>query len=69
MIWFGGYDTSFIRKNFIGYSDFSTKQIHRHVVYLPLTSSYYWQVKLNGVHVTPPKWKSKNSSFMKPEVN
>lgn len=28
MIWFGGYDTSFIKRNFRGYQAFSNVQIH-----------------------------------------
>jgi len=51
MIWFGGYSTKFIKKNFRGYRNLSTDKIHAMITHLPITSTYYWQVSLQGVHV------------------
>ena len=50
MAWFGGYDPDFIRK-FEGYSQLSDAQIASQIVWLPLTSSYYWQVEMRSVDV------------------
>jgi hypothetical protein len=41
MIWYGGYDPSFIRQ-FDGFTSLTDEQIDNKIAWIPLSSEYYW---------------------------
>ena len=48
-IWFGGVYLQFLRNNIPGYAYLKNQQIANKVAYMPITSTYYWQVELTSV--------------------